>query len=151
LLERQLEQARIGFFDAPFMRIEDVVEPLREVDAIEQVPQAPIGVRHHDELQAAALQRREGRNDIWLHVFPEIVRAVILAQLGECGVRAVILRHAGVLQHEVEIQPAPRAIIGRADDRRLIDFPRRALFGCSQGRGAHRGAVPVERVGDARP
>ena len=62
-----------------------------------------------------------------------------------------ILRHAGVLQDEIEIQPAPRAVIGRADDRGLVDFPRRPLLGGSQGRRAHRGAVFVERVGDTRP
>jgi len=37
LFERQLEQPRIGLFNAPLMRVEQVVEPARELQPIEQV------------------------------------------------------------------------------------------------------------------
>jgi hypothetical protein len=47
-----------------------MVEPLREVDAIEQVAQPAVGVRHDHEAQPAAAQRGERRGDVRLDVLP---------------------------------------------------------------------------------
>jgi len=44
LLDRVREQPRIGLLDAPLVRIQQVIEPLGEVEPIEQVPEPPIGV-----------------------------------------------------------------------------------------------------------
>jgi len=53
LLERQLKQARIRLLDAPFVRVEQMVEPMRELQPVEQVAQSPIGVRDHHQPQPA--------------------------------------------------------------------------------------------------
>jgi len=146
-----LEQPRIRLLDAPVVRIEDVIEPFREIEAIEQVLQASVRVRHHDQLQAAVAQCRERRRHIRLDVLPQVVLAVILAKFGERRIGAGVLRHAGVLQHEVEIEPAALAIVGRADGVGVVDVARRLLFGGGERRGGDLRAMTHHRLGDAGP
>jgi len=146
-----LEQPRIRLLDAPLVRIEDVIEPLGEIEAIEEVLQAPVGVRDDDELQAAAFQRRERRRHIGFDVLPQVVLAVILTKLGERRIGAAVLRHAGVLQHQVEIEPAAFAIVGGADGVRVVDVARRLLLGGGERRGGDLRAMTHHRVGNTRP
>jgi len=44
LLEGQLKQPWVRFLDAPLVRVKQVIEPVRQVQAIEQVSQAAIGI-----------------------------------------------------------------------------------------------------------
>ena len=85
-------------------------------------------------------QRRQRRRHVGLDVLPQVLVAVVLAQLGERRVGGGALRHAGVLQDEVEVEPAARAIVGGADDRRLVDVVGGFLFGRGQGRGGDASA-----------
>jgi len=98
-----------------------VIEPLREIEAIEQVLQPSVRVRHHHQSQPAVFERGERRRDVGLDVLPQVVDTVILAQLGQRRIGAGALRHAGVLQYQIEIQPAARAIVGPADGVRIVD------------------------------
>jgi len=49
LLQRQAKEAGIRFLDAPLVRIQYVIEPFSQVDAIKQVAQTAIGVGDHNE------------------------------------------------------------------------------------------------------
>jgi len=151
LLERELKQTRIRLLHTPFVRIEDVVEPLGEIDAIEQVLETPVRVRDDDQPQAAVLQRGQGRQHIGLDVLPQVVVPVILAQLDEGRIGGVVLRDAGVLQHEVEIEPAARAVVRAADRMGIVDIARRLLLGGGQRRRGDLGAMTHHRIGDTRP
>jgi hypothetical protein len=53
---------------------------------------------------------------------------VILAQLAQRRIRAFVLLDAGVLQHQVEVQPAARPVIGGANHGGIVDVARRFLF-----------------------
>jgi len=128
-----------------------VVEPLGEIDAVEQVLEAAVRVRHHDQPQAAVLHRGKGGQDIGLDVLPQVVVPVIFAQLDQRRVGGVVLLDAGVLQHEVEIEPAAGAIVGGADRMGIVDVARCLLLGGRQGCRRDRRAVTHHRVGDTRP
>jgi len=85
------------------------------------VLQPSVGVRHHYQSQPAVLERGQGRRDVGLDVLPQVVVTVILAQLDERRIGAGVLRDAGVLQDEIEIQPAAGAIVGLANRVRIVD------------------------------
>jgi len=70
LFERELKEPRIRLLHSPLMRIQHMVEPLGQVDAIEQVTQPAIGVRDDHEAQPAVAQRGQRRGDIRLDVLP---------------------------------------------------------------------------------
>jgi len=106
-----------------------VVEPLGEIDAIEQVLEAAVGVRHHNQPQAAFLERGKGWEHLGLDVLPEVVVPVILAQLDQRRIGGVVLLDAGVLQHQVEIEPAAGAIVRGADRVGIIDVAGCLLLG----------------------
>ena len=71
---------RIRLLHAPFVGIEQRVEPAREVEPIEQVTQPPVGVGHHDQAQPALAKRGQRRNHIGLDMFPEVVLGVVVAE-----------------------------------------------------------------------
>jgi len=111
-----------------------VIEPLREIKAIEQMPQPPVRVRHHHQSQPAIFEGRQGRGDVGLDVLPQVVLPVILAQLGQRRIGTRVLRDAGVLQDEIEIQPAAGAIVGLADGVGIVDVAGGLLLRGGEGR-----------------
>jgi len=57
---------------------------------------------------------------------------VIFAQLAQRRIGAFVLLDAGVLQHQVEVEPAARAVVGGANHGGIVDVARRFLFGHGQ-------------------
>ena len=76
---------------------------------------------------------------------------VVVAELGERRIGGRRLRHADLIEDEVEVQPAALAIVGGADHRRLVDVVGGFLFRRRQCRGSDGRTVAHQRVGDARP
>ena len=81
-------------------------------------------------------------------MLPQVVEAVVLAQVRERGIGRRILHHARVLQHEIEVEPAARTIVGTVDDGRLVDIERGLLLGGGQRRRVDDRAVIRERGGN---
>jgi len=84
-------------------------------------------------------------------VFPQILDAVILTQFGERRIGAGMLLDACMVQHQVEVQPPARAIVGRADRSGVVDVLGRLLLRGGEGRGGGWRAVPRQRIGHADP
>ena len=110
-----------------------MIEPLREIEAIEKVLQPSVRVRHHHQSQAAVFERGQRRCDVGLDVLPQVIETVILAQLGQRRIGARVLGDAGVLQDKIEIQPAAGAIVGLADRVRIVDVVGARKAGLREG------------------
>jgi hypothetical protein len=76
---------------------------------------------------------------------------MVLAKVGERGIGGGTLRHAGMLQHEIEVQPAARAIVGSADHGGGVDVVGGLLFSGRERSRRDAAAMPRQRSGDARP
>ena len=110
----------------------------------------PLAFDTTDELEAARAQRVERRQDIVGHVLPEVAGDVVGVKLASAPPRRVRERDAGVLEDQIEEQPAT-AGVGRA--RRSTLCRRAAARHGARQRSALRrdgDALRRERVADTR-
>jgi hypothetical protein len=149
--ERQVEQPRIGFFHAPLVRVEHDVEPAREIQAVEQPPQRAVGVRHDDQPQRLRPQRRQRRDDVGRHRFPDVVHVVVGTHLGKRAVGRLVRGQAGVTQHGVEVDPAALTVVGAGHHRAAIHLQLGVGLGGDETGGGGVHAVAGQRLRHPRP
>jgi hypothetical protein len=127
------------------------VRPGRSDSRVEEPLQPPVRVRHHDQPEPARPERLERRRDVGLHVLLEVVFVVVGTQIGERRVGGVRERKAGLLEHQVEVQPAALPVVGCPDERGFVQHAHRMRLGGRQARGVHRDAMSAQGIGHARP
>jgi hypothetical protein len=96
-----------------------------------------VGVGDDDQPQPALAERDQHRDDFGLDVLPEVVLGVVLAERGQRAIRPVGPLHAHLVEDQVEVHPAAPTIVGRADDRGLVERPHRERLGRGEACGAH--------------
>ena len=150
-LEGDPEEARVRLLDALDLRVEDVVEEAREAEPVEHLRHRPVRVRDDDELQAARAQALEAGDDLRGHVLPQVVIAVIGAELDDGRVDGGGAREAGLLEQQVEVEPAALGVARHLRRLGRVEGALREEVRLRERIGGHGHAVTLQRLADPYP
>jgi hypothetical protein len=150
-LQRDLKDPGVRFLDTHVTRVDDAGDERAEADPIHVGAQCSVRVRHDRQREVSIAQGRQRRPDVVGNQLPQVVGLVIGVQLRQrVGGRSRSL-NAGMLEDEVEEQPASPRIGRGADCLAIVElFASDGFRTCERGR-RDGDAAARERFADLGP
>ena len=150
-IERNLKDCGSGFSTPSSQESITISHERAQTQAIHVPAQRAVGVRDDHQREAALLERGQRRPDFVGHQLPQIVGLMVGVELGEGRRGLRRSRNAGLLENQIEEQPAAARIRRRRDRAAVVELSSRVWLRLRKRRRGGGHSLPRQCFRDAMP